>query len=122
MSLYRAMQAKGWSVLVIDDDPAVISELTKRKISCLRGDAADGHTLEQANVDQASLIVVTTRRAEDALTVLRQTAGVRVLARVFDDGDAERIRALGGVPVSGAEAATEAFERWWADSGSTSEV
>ena len=55
------------------------------------------------------------RRVSDSLSVLRHVEGVPVVARVFDEGDAERIRAAGGTPVVNSIAAADTFMEWLAN-------
>ena len=61
----------------------------------------------------ARLIIASMRRVSDAQKVLAHAKGVPVLARVFEDHEAEAIRRLGGIPVSNSEAAVEQFMKWF---------
>ncbi len=110
----RPLLAADVPVLVVDDDPVVIEDLDRKGIPCLRGDGADEHLLDRAGASRARFIVASMRRAADAAKVLAHTGGaVPVLARVFEDDDAECIRRLGGIPVSNSEAAAEEFLKWF---------
>lgn len=109
----KPLRAAGLPLLVVDDDPGVITEMDKLGIPSLRGDGADEHTLERAGADKARLIIASMRRVADAKKVLAYAKGVPVLVRVFEDRDAEAIEKLGGIPVSNASAAVEEFLKWF---------
>jgi Kef-type K+ transport system membrane component KefB len=111
----KPLRAAGHEVLVVDDDLAVIAGLKRRGIPCLRGDAADAGVLQRAGAAEAKLILVATRRVRDAEEVLRRVPQVPVIVRVFEAGDAERIRALGGTPVLNSLAAADAFMAWFGE-------
>ena len=113
MWVLRPLQAAGMTVLVVDDDPQVISDLDRKGIPCLRGDGSDADTLERAGARHARFVVASMRRAGDAHAVIAAAPGVPVLARVFEDGEAEAVRRLGGIPVSSAEAAAAEFMKWF---------
>jgi hypothetical protein len=114
MPLLETLYAAGANVLVVDDDPAVISQLREGDIPCIRGDGSDFDVLRRAGARDARLIISTIRRPLDNEPVLRYVPGVRVLVRVFEAGDAVRIRALGGTPILYSEAAAEDFLKWYA--------
>ncbi|HCN79194.1 MAG TPA: hypothetical protein DIT13_18680 [Verrucomicrobiales bacterium] len=113
MWVLKPLQSAGVPILVVDDDPIVIAELDKKGVPCLRGDGADEHTLERIGARHARLIIASMRRVSDAQKVLAHAKGVPVLARVFEDHEAEAIRRLGGIPVSNSEAAVEQFMKWF---------
>lgn len=108
----KPLRAQGEEVWVVDDDAVVCRELAKRGISFIRGDGAEEEVLRRAGASQAKLVIASMRRVEDALRVLEHVKGVPVVARVFEDGDAEMIRKAGGVPVMNSDAAAETFMAW----------
>lgn len=110
----KPLMAQGENVVVVDDDAVVCSALAKKNISFLRGDGAEVKVLEQAGARDAKLVIASMRRVGDALTVLTYVRGVPVLARVFEEEDAERIKAAGGIPVMNSEAAADTFMAWLA--------
>ncbi len=112
-ALLDALALKGQTVVVVDDDPAVIAELEGRGVHALRGDGADPHVLEAAGVRRAALVISTLRRPIDAKLVLSLTGNVPVFIRVFDDEEAERVVQDGGIPVREAEAAAGRFLDWY---------
>jgi monovalent cation:H+ antiporter-2, CPA2 family len=113
MPLLETLYAAGADVLVVDDDPAIIRQLREGEIPCIRGDGSDFDVLRRAGARDARLIISTIRRPLDNEPVLRYVEGVRVLVRVFEESDADRIRGLGGTPILYSEAAAEDFMRWF---------
>jgi len=113
MWVLRPLLSAGVPLLVVDDDPVVIAELDLKGIPCLRGDGSDEHVLERAGADKAQFIIASMRRLSDSSKVLSLVGGVPVVVRVFEDGDAEVIRLLGGTPISNSEAAVEEFRKWF---------
>ncbi len=110
----RPLLAAEVPVLVVDDDPIVIAELDAKGVPCLRGDGADEDILAQAGVSRARFVVASMRRVSDAEKVLSLLgSSVPVFARVFEREDAERIRRLGGTPISNSAAAAEEFQKWF---------
>ena len=109
----RPLLAAGWPVLVVDEDPAVIAELDRKGVPCVRGDGGDEEVLERVGARQARVIIASMRRVADADRVLSYAQGVPVLVRVFEDDEAEAVRRLGGLPVSTSEAAVEEFMKWF---------
>jgi CPA2 family monovalent cation:H+ antiporter-2 len=107
MVLLETLLVFGHDVLVIDDDPVVIGQVQEAGVPALRGDASDPELLEAAGAREASMIVSTLRRVRDNEVFLRRAVGVPALVRVFDEVEAEAVRALGGQPIVLAEATAE---------------
>ncbi len=105
----------GHRVLVVDDDPGRIRGLRAEGIPCLRGDACDEDILRRAGAREAKLILSSLRQIADSECVLRhvRVRRIPVLVRVFEPGEAERIRRLGGTPLVTSEASARQFERWF---------
>lgn len=116
MPLLETLLAGGRDVVVIDDDPAVVSRLRDGGVPTIRGDALDPGALRDAGVTNARIITSTVRRPEDNALLLETVPKVPVLVRVFDDVEAEWVAERGGRPVVAASAAANAFFRWY-DSG-----
>jgi Kef-type K+ transport system membrane component KefB len=112
MLVLESLLLFGHSVVVVDDDPAVVERLQDAGVPCIRGDGADAAVLRSAGAARAEVIVSTLRRAVDNETVLRVAPGVPVVVRVFGPEEGERIRRLGGHPIVVSEAAAEDFLRW----------
>lgn len=109
----RPLLAQGERVLVVDDDAVVCAALSKKGIPFLRGDGAEEGILEKAGARNAKLVIASMRRAGDSLTVLRYVQGVPVVARVFEESDAELIRQAGGIPVMNSMAAADTLMDWF---------
>lgn len=108
----KPLLAQGEEVLVVDDDAVVCGALAKKNVSYLRGDGAEKEVLEKAGARDAKLVIASMRRVSDALTVLKYVKGVPVVARVFEEEDAEKIREAGGIPVMNSLAAADTFMEW----------
>jgi Kef-type K+ transport system membrane component KefB len=111
----RPIQEAGYDLLVVDDDPTVVEMLVAKNIACVRGDGSDPRILEQVKARQAHLILASIPRLPDLLQVIRQTDGVPVVARVFEDFEAELIEQAGGVAIKNSEAAAGEFAKWFAN-------
>lgn len=108
----KPLRAQGHEVLVVDDDAAVCHDLNRLGVPVMRGDGSEEHVLARAGAADAKLIIASMRRVGDCLKVLSHIEGVPVLARVFEEEEAEQIRAAGGIPVMNSEAAAETFLAW----------
>jgi len=108
----RPLLAQGEKILVVDDDAVVCAALAKKGIPFLRGDGAEMEVLEKAGARNAKLVIASMRRVGDALTVLHHVQGVPVVARVFEEADAELISRAGGTPVMNSMAAADTFMAW----------
>jgi CPA2 family monovalent cation:H+ antiporter-2 len=112
LPLLETLLGASCAVVVVDDDPAVVSRLRDADVHVIRGDAGDEDVLERARAREARIIASTIRRPEDNLRVLAYVRGVPVLVRVFEDADAARIRARGGTPLLYSEAAAPSLLEW----------
>lgn len=116
MWIIKPLLAVRHRLLVVDDDPAVIRSLRRSGIPCLRGDGSDEAVLERAGARRARAILSAMRRVRDAERMLDHASpGTPVIVRVFEDDEAERIRRVGGIPVSNAHAAADLFAEWFDD-------
>lgn len=113
MWVVRPFLDAGRDLLVVDDDPVVIEQLERMKISCMRGDASDEKLLKKAGARDAELIVCSVPRTADVLKILSHCGKTPVIARTFEAMDAEKIRQAGGEPVLNSEAALQAFFEWF---------
>ena len=98
----------GRSVVVVDRDAAVVGRLRKRDVVAVCGEGSDPAILDAVHASVAKAVISTMRRPVDNARVLHHLRGEHapiVIARVFDDADAERLRALGAKVVSEAEVA-----------------
>lgn len=113
MPLLETLLARGLEVVVVDDDPTVVARLREADVAVIRGDGTDVAVLEEANARQASVISSTIRRPEDNRRLLEYARGVPVVVRVFEEVDADWIRAMGGTPILYSEAAANGLLRWF---------
>jgi len=111
--IYKPLKQAGHDILVVDDDIQVIHQLEAMGVDCLRGDAANRHTLAAINADKAKLIIANLRRPLDAIPALNFAKGSPALVRVSEDWESARIQSCGGIPVSSSDAALELFEAWF---------
>jgi hypothetical protein len=109
----KPLRAEGEQVMVVDDDVVVCRELARLGITVVRGDGSDPDLLEAVGARDAKLIIASMRRPGDALKVLQHVRGVPVLARVFEDHEAEAIKTAGGIPIINSAAAAETFIEWF---------
>lgn len=113
MWMMKPVAQAGHEVLVVDDDPAVIEQLERKKIPCMRGDGSDEALLSRAGAREARLILVSMRRVQDARRVLHFAREVPIVVRVFEEAEATVVRHLGGIPVLNSQAAAETFMEWF---------
>jgi monovalent cation:H+ antiporter-2, CPA2 family len=106
--------AQGETVVVVDDDAAVVERVRRMGVSAVHGDAANHHTLEAAAAPQAKVIVSTIKRLANSDDFLDYIARVPVLITLFDPQVAQRIEQLGGRTVLESYAAAEEFMAWFA--------
>jgi monovalent cation:H+ antiporter-2, CPA2 family len=113
--IVKPLREAGHRVLVVDDDPGWIRNLHNEGIPCIRGDACNEELLRKAGAREAKFIISSLRRVSDSEVVLRyvRVSRVPVFVRVFEPGEAERIKRLGGTPLVTSEAAAEQFESWF---------
>ena len=87
--LVTALSHRGFTYLVIDQDPVVIRRLTEREVPCILGDPALPSVLELAELERARVVAVTladTAQARAVVTVARQlNPHVDVIARGHGD-------------------------------------
>lgn len=104
---------RGRRVVVVDEDPLVVEQLRGAGVDAVRGDGADFRILEATGVRTASVVISTMRRLKDHLAILKCSKGTRVVCRVFEEEEAIRIKARGGLPVLYSHAAADEFLHWF---------
>jgi Trk K+ transport system NAD-binding subunit len=113
MPLLEDLVTHGVAVVVVDEDPAVLTRLAGAGISTVRGDASDSRILARAGAPAARVVCSTINRTRDNEAVLSLAPPASVLVRVFDRDDADWVRERGGVPVLYSEAAAGTFMQWF---------
>jgi monovalent cation:H+ antiporter-2, CPA2 family len=85
---------------VIEVDPDIVETLSSRGIFCLFGDVAHERILEEAGVQNASLVVLTLPRENKNQLVIRSirrhNPGVPILTRSHSSADKEALLEAGG--------------------------
>ncbi|MHB1169119.1 MAG: cation:proton antiporter domain-containing protein [Longimicrobiales bacterium] len=113
LPLLETLFAAGHRVVAVDDDPNIVEQLRRGDVEVVRGDASDPGTLHAAGAAHALIISSTIRRPRDNQRLLETIRGVPVMIRVFEDDDADWVRAAGGIPIVYSDAAAEEFMRWF---------
>ncbi|MFV0338667.1 MAG: cation:proton antiporter [Chthoniobacterales bacterium] len=113
MWVVKPLQQAGHRILVVDDDGAVIEELALMGVPCLRGDASDSGVLKFVGATKAKMILVSIPRLSDILKIIQMAPNIPVIARVFEEAEAEAIRQAGGIPILNSDAACETFLEWF---------
>jgi CPA2 family monovalent cation:H+ antiporter-2 len=111
--LLETILTAGHPVMVVDDDALVIERLREADVPCLRGDAADANVLVRAGAQRARIITSTIRRPRDNRRLLELARDVPTLVRVFDEEEADWIRAHGGTAIIASHAAADEMMRWF---------
>lgn len=111
----KALRAAGHDVIVIEDDPVVVRELQEQGVRTVQGDGSDWRILDMVGAQNARLIISSMRRVSDTEAVIKYLGanGPKVVMRVFEPVEADRVRALGGIPVLSSNAAADAFLEWY---------
>lgn len=112
MAVLDLLFLEGVEVVVVDEDPRILTMLGGAGIPVVRGDAADSAVLEAAGIGRARVVVSTLRRVQDNEAALGGARGAPVLVRAFETEDEAWVRRRGGTPVSFAEATAEDFLAW----------
>ncbi|MEX0891216.1 MAG: cation:proton antiporter [Gemmatimonadota bacterium] len=113
LPLLETLLAAGEEVVVIDDDPEIITRLRQGGVACVHGTASDPQVLRVARVEKAMLVGSTIRRPRDNQILLESAPQVTVLVRVFDEEDALWVEERGGIPVLYSAAAADEFNQWF---------
>jgi Kef-type K+ transport system membrane component KefB len=113
--LLEWLQEERQEVVVVDEDTGVVERVRASGVPAIQGDAANPKILEAAGASQACAVVSTLHRLADNEAVLAHVRGVPVLVTVFEPAVAERLRALGAIPVLESHAAAEELLGWIAD-------
>lgn len=70
-SLYKHFEKKKYSILVVDEHPAIINHLNTQGIDCLYGDGMDLEFLQEINLEGTKMIISTMKDPDATLAVLK---------------------------------------------------
>lgn len=114
MPLLETLVIAPHPLVAVDDDPQVVAQVREAGIPVVRGDATDRAVLQRSGADRARVVVSTVRRAQDNAPLLQMTQGrTPVLARAFDDDEAEWLARRGARIVLYSDAAAATFLDWF---------
>ncbi len=114
--LYEKFRAVNVPVVVVDNDPMVVSQFLDRQCDAVWGDGEQSHTLTEAGVRQARAVIVTTGKLAHLRAVKEQMQEeTPVWFHAFEVADAETARDLGARAVNYSEAATDRFMEWFTE-------
>ncbi len=70
-SLYKHFEKKKYSILVVDEHPAIINHLNTQGIDCLYGDGMDLEFLQEINLEGTKMIISTIKDPDATLAILK---------------------------------------------------
>lgn len=98
-NLGKVLERRGFSYLVIDNDPKVIDDLHSRGVPCIYGDASNPEILSRTVLSKAKVLVVTFHEPIGTELAVRNALKINpkldVVARVHSDDEREALRSLG---------------------------
>ena len=107
--IHAGLRAAGRWVVVIEDDPDRARQAITQGIEAVEGNAIDDQVLEAGGLASASVLIIAIPEGFEAGAVLerarRFNPGVRVIARVHSDAEAQHLQKLGSCEVVLAESA-----------------
>jgi monovalent cation:H+ antiporter-2, CPA2 family len=112
--LLKWLLAQGETVVVVDDDAAVVEHVRRSGVMAVHGDAASPRVLEAAGAPQARVIVSTIKRLANSADFTSYMSYKPVLITVFEPLVARRIERMGGKVVLESYAAADEFLAWFA--------
>lgn len=114
-SILRLLKDQPRSMVIIDDDAAVIARLRERGYYCLQGDGSDDQILDLAHARRSTAIVSSMRRVADTTNILRHLKGTEVplVVRVLDPMAAEQLSRAGAHTIVMVEPTAEIFLDWF---------
>ena len=118
----KLLREKKISLIVIEEDAAVIRKLIGKGITCIQGSSYNKTILERANCKQARVVICAMKHSEDAYFVLDYLKGTsaKMIVNTFEHSETESIRKAGGHPVQTALASAQKFTEWLDANAATS--
>ena len=97
--LVDVLEKRGFSRLVIDEDPRAIAELRERGIHCIYGDASNPDILARAMLDKAKVMVITMNDPIAIELAVKNAHAINpkldIVARIQVDESADTLRKMG---------------------------
>jgi len=98
-NLGMVLERRGFSYLVIDNDPRVIDAMRTREVPYIYGDASNPEILSRAVLDKAKVLVITFHDPMATEMTVRNALSINpkldVVARVHFDDEAKTLRTMG---------------------------
>lgn len=112
--LLDSLKSAKVSVVVVDEDAAVIRDVIAREVPCIQGDGSSESTLIQANARHAKAVLCSMRRQTDALFAIKWLRGHAplVMVRTFDEDQARLVENAGGISIRAEEASADRLMEW----------
>jgi Kef-type K+ transport system membrane component KefB len=76
-SLLKTLQKIKANFIVVDYDPRVIIDLTKKRVNCIYGDASDKEFINELKLDKVKLVISTIPEEESNLTIKKRMDEVK---------------------------------------------
>ena len=97
--LVAVLEKRGFTRLVIDEDPRTIAELRGRGVPCIYGDASNPDILSRVVLDKAKVMVITIDDPIATELTVKNARAINpkldIVARVHFDEQADALRELG---------------------------
>jgi CPA2 family monovalent cation:H+ antiporter-2 len=98
-NLSRVLEQRGFSYLVIDNDPKIIDALRARDVPCMYGDASNPEILSRAVLEKAKVLVITFHEPIGTELTVRNALAINpkldIVARVHFDDEVTKLRDIG---------------------------
>jgi CPA2 family monovalent cation:H+ antiporter-2 len=98
-NLSKILERRGFSYLVIDNDPKSIEELNSRDIPCVYGDASNPEILSRVLLNKAKVLVVTFADPIGTELAVRNALAINpkldIVARIHSDEEISKLRDIG---------------------------
>lgn len=112
--LYQRFRAADVPVVIVDNDPMVVSHYLDRNCDAVWGDGEDHKVLEEAGIADARAVIITTGKLHHLKAVLQlRPEEAPVWFHAFEESQSEAAAELGARTVTYSEAAAENFMKWF---------
>jgi CPA2 family monovalent cation:H+ antiporter-2 len=98
-NLSSVLEQRGFSYLVIDNDPKIVDSLRARDVPCIYGDASNPEILSRAVLEKAKVLVITFHEPIGTELTVRNALAINpkldIVARVHFDDEMTKLRGIG---------------------------